>query len=78
MEAENKPLLESAKFEFTQEAHCMSDNSIESIEIEFLSDMGVDQGKGGYFVIKTEQWAVNDEKDLKELFDRISSIIKKS
>jgi len=80
MSQQNKlpePSLEKASFEFSQESHCCSDSSIEgeSLEIEYISDMGLDRAGGGFFVLKTEQWAMDGIDDLKKLFTRIEKII---
>ena len=72
---ESKPKLEEAVFTFSQEAHCNSNEEIEEIKIAFMSSLGIDRDKGGYFIIQTEGWAVEDEKDFKELFDRINKIL---
>ena len=70
-------MLEKASFEFTQDANCISDkDDYESITIEFESSLGIDRDDGGFFVLKTEKWTINDEKDLRFLFDRIGKIIK--
>ena len=74
---EEKPKLDSCSFKFSQEAHCVSEIDVEYefLEIECQSSLGIDSDDGCLFVLKTEQWAINDEKDLKELFDRILSVI---
>lgn len=72
---ESKPKLEEAVFTFTQEAHCNSSEEYEEIKIAYMSSLGVDRDKGGYFVLKTDSWAVENENDLKELFDRINKIL---
>jgi hypothetical protein len=75
---EEEVLLERATFEFSQEANCMSDkNDYETLIVEVESDLGIDRTDGGFYVLKTEKWSVNDEKDLKKLFDRINKIIQK-
>jgi hypothetical protein len=40
-----------------------------------MSDMGITDGDGCFFVLKTEQWAVNDVNELKQLFDKIEQAI---
>jgi hypothetical protein len=75
---EEEVLLERATFEFSQEANCMSDkNDYETLIVEVESDLGIDRTDGCFYVLKTEKWSINDEKDLKKLFDRINKIIKK-
>jgi hypothetical protein len=72
---DNKPKLEEAFFTFSQEAHCNSEEEHEEIKIAYMSSLGIDRDKGGYFVLKTDSWAVEDEKDLKELFERIKKVL---
>jgi len=76
MEEEIK--LERATFEFTQEPNCISDkDDYETLIVEVESDLGIDRSEGCFYVLKTEKWSINDEKDLKKLFDRIQKVIKK-
>lgn len=80
MELNNeKVLLEACSFEFTQDAHCMSDKEYETLFIEVLSSLGIDRDDEGnhFFVIKTDGWCLNSVDDLKQLFDRISAVIEK-
>jgi hypothetical protein len=71
-------LLERATFEFSQEGNCMSDSdAAEFLTIECESDLGIDRNEGCFYVLKTEKWSINDEQDLKKLFDRIQTVIKK-
>jgi hypothetical protein len=69
--------LDKITFEFTQEEHCMSTEmgGTESLTIECMSDMGISETGGCFFVLKTEQWAINDINDLKQLFDKIEKAI---
>jgi hypothetical protein len=69
--------LDKVTFEFTQEEHCMSNEmgGFETLTIECMSDMGITDGDGCFFVLKTEQWAVNDVNELKQLFDKIEQAI---
>ena len=74
---EEKIKLDKVTFEFTQEEHCMSNEmgGVESLTIECISDLGITQTNGAYFVLKTEQWAINDIDELKLLFDKIEQAI---
>jgi hypothetical protein len=72
------PTLESCKFEFTQDANCLSDcGNIEKIKITHQSDLGLDRTKGGFFVLKTKGWSINSEDDIRLLLDRIRMAMKK-
>jgi len=68
-----KPLLEEAKFEFSQEGNCMShQDDAEFLEIKCLSDLGIDRTEGKcFYVLKTESWSIDSVAELQELFDRI-------
>jgi hypothetical protein len=71
-------ILERATFRFSQEPNCMSDkDDYETLIVEVESDLGIDRTDGGFYVLKTEKWSINDEQDLKKLFDRINKIIQK-
>lgn len=71
-------ILERATFEFSQDGNYISNSDqYESLIIECESDLGIDRGEGCFYVLKTEKWSIDNEKDLKQLFDRIQKIIKK-
>ena len=73
------PKLERATFEFSQEANCLSHpDEAEFLTIECESSLGIDNDNGCFYVLKTEQWSINNEQDLKLLFDRIQKVIKKN
>ena len=70
--------LDKVTFEFTQDEHCMSNDmdGVELLTIECTSDLGISRNAGGgFFVLKTEQWAINDIDELKLLFDKIEQAI---
>ena len=71
-------ILERATFEFSQDANCLtSSDEHESLTIECESSLGIDRDEECFYVLKTEKWSINDENDLKKLFDRIEKVIKK-
>ena len=72
---EQKPILESASFTFSQEANCISKDEFEEITIEAESSLGIDRDGGCFFVLKTEAWSVDGVEDLEKLFDRIRKVI---
>lgn len=76
MEEENKPLLEEATFKFSQDGNCV-DGGDEFLEIRCDSSLGLDRDKGCFYILKTEQWAVDSADDLQELFNRIYKVINK-
>ena len=76
MEEENKPLLEEATFKFSQDGNCV-DGGNEFLEIRCDSSIGIDRDKGCFYILKTEQWAVDSADDLQEIFNRIKKVISK-
>ena len=76
MEEENKPLLEEATFKFSQDGNCV-DGGDEFLEIRCDSSLGLDRDKGCFYILKTEQWAVDSADDLQELLNRIYKVINK-
>jgi hypothetical protein len=76
MEEENKPMLEEVTFKFSQDGNCV-DGGEEVLEIRCDSSLGIDRDGSCFFILKTEQWAVDSADDLQELFDRIKKIISK-
>ena len=79
MEEENKPLLESATFNFSQDGNCV-DGGDEFLEIRCESSLGIDRDdRDGscFFILKTQQWSVDSADDLQELFNRINKVINK-
>lgn len=72
---ENRIILEKATFEFSQEASCCSDNDAEFLTVEYTADLGLDRMAGGFFVLKTQEWAVQDANDFKEIFSRIEKVL---
>jgi len=72
-------LLERATFQFSQDANCVSDEEYEFLTVEVESSLGIDRDEGEqyFYVLKTEQWSIDSEEDLKKIFDRIQKAIKK-
>lgn len=76
---DNKPKLEKMSFTFSQEGNCVgTTDTTEELTIECDSSLGIDRDKGCFFVLKTQTgWSIDNEEDLKELFDRITKVINK-
>lgn len=73
----DEPILEQSSYKFSQDGNCLSGkDDCEFIEIDFVSDLGIDRDEGGFYVLKTDKWSISNEKDLRILFDRIEKIIK--
>jgi hypothetical protein len=68
--------LDKVTFEFTQDEHCMSNDrsGVESITIECMSDLGISDD-GGFFVLKTEQWAIDETEDIAKLLMKVKQAI---
>jgi hypothetical protein len=69
--------LEKVTFEFTQEEHCMSNDmsGVETLTIECISDMGISDTEGAFFVLKTEQWAIDGPGELVALLVKVKQAI---
>ena len=69
--------LEKVTFEFTQEEHCCSSDmgGVESLTIECMSDFGISDDGGGFFVLKTEQWAIDGTEDIVKLILKVKQAI---
>lgn len=75
---DNKPLLESATFHFTQDANCVDgEREYEALDIICESSLGIDRDGGCFFVLKTDSWSVDNVGELEELFNRIRKVIHK-
>ena len=69
--------LDKVTFEFTQDEHCMSNDrsGVESITIECMSDLGLSDDGGGFFVLKTEQWAIDGTEDIVKLLMKVKQAV---
>jgi hypothetical protein len=69
--------LDKVTFEFTQEEHCMSNDmgGVESLTIECMSDLGISDTDGAFFVLKTEQWAIDEIDDIAKLLMKVKQAI---
>ena len=74
---EEKPILESASFEFSQNGNCLvHEDEAEFLTIKCESSIGIDRDEGCFFILKTKKWSIDSAKDLQDLFDRIDKVIK--
>jgi len=69
--------LDKVTFEFTQEEHCMSNDmgGVETLTIECMSDMGISDSEEAFYVLKTEQWAIDEPEELVALLDKVKQAI---
>jgi hypothetical protein len=72
-----KPMLNSATFQFSQEVNCVDGGNVEVLTIRCESSLGIDGDEGCFYILKTDQWAIDSVDDLKELLDRVSKVISK-
>ena len=72
-----KVKLEKVTFEFTQEENCMSTDmgGYEALTIECTSDLGISNTEGAFYVLKTEQWAIDGAEELETLLAKIKKAI---
>jgi hypothetical protein len=69
--------LDKVTFEFIQEEHCMSNEmgGFETLTIECMSDLGISNDEGAFFVLKTEQWAIDSPEELVALIEKVKQAI---
>jgi hypothetical protein len=71
----NKPNLDHITFSFSQEPNCVDGGEVETLEVRVESSLGVDYDEGGFFVIKTEQWAFDDITEFSEMMQRVQNAV---
>ena len=69
------PKLESATFTFVQEADGHSSNQIQNITIECKSDFGIEEDGDCFFVLKTDEWSIDNNEELLELMNRVNDML---
>ena len=72
-----KPKIDTATFEFIQEADGHSSNQIQNIKIECKSDFGIEEDGGCFFVIKTEEWSFDNLEEISYLINRVTDMLLK-
>ncbi len=75
---EIKPLLDTAIFTFLQETNTNGttgkSNEDEKLTITMESGCGGLDEDGGFYVLRTEGWSINEPEDLLELFEQMKNI----
>ena len=73
----NIPKLDSITLTFTQGNCCVSKEKeeYETLEVQIDSSLGIDYDDGGFFILKTKQWAINDVKDMIETLQRAKDVL---
>ena len=69
--------LDTVTFTFTQETNCVDgpSNDIETLTIEAKSSLGIDGDGGAFYVLRTEQWAIDGANEISELIKRCERAI---
>lgn len=69
--------LESATFKFSQEENCCSDKQggVETLTVKCESSLGITYDDGCFFVLKTEQWAIDGSEGVTALLEKIKKAI---
>jgi hypothetical protein len=72
-----KAELETVVFTFTQSTNCVDgpSNDIETLVVEAKSSLGIDGDGGAFYVLKTEQWAVDEADEISEIIKRCERAI---
>jgi hypothetical protein len=69
--------LETITFTFSQESNCVDGRSdeYEELIIEAKSSIGISRDDGAFFVIKTQQWAVESGEEFQKLIDTCNASV---
>jgi hypothetical protein len=71
----NEAELCDAVFTFSQEGNCMDGAAVEDLEVRVTSSLGVEHEESYFYVLKTEQWAIDDIEDLSRLLNRVKTAV---
>ena len=71
----NKPALDTMTFKFEQDENCVDSGDGETLIVEAKSSLGIDGDGGGFLVLKTEQWAINDINDVVNMLKRVERAV---
>jgi hypothetical protein len=69
--------LDTVTFTFIQETNCVDgpSNDIETLTVEAKSSLGIDGDGGAFYVLRTQQWAVDGADEINELVKRCEKAI---
>jgi hypothetical protein len=67
--------LDTIDFNFYQEANCVDGGEGEHLTVEAKSSLGIDGDGGAFYVLRTEQWAINDIDDLIVMLKRVEAAL---
>jgi hypothetical protein len=70
--------LDTVTFTFTQGTNCVDgpSNDIETLTVEAKSSLGIDEDGGAFYVLRTQQWAVDEADEINEIIKRCERAIK--
>lgn len=76
--ADNKPVLESVIFRFTQDENCCSatDEGIEELIVKCESSLGIGRDNDYFMTLTTKQWSIDRPAELAELLGQIVEMMK--
>ena len=69
--------LDTVTFTFVQETNCVDgpSNDIETLTVEAKSSLGIDGDGGAFYVLKTQQWAIDGADEINEIIKRCERAI---
>ena len=71
----NRASLEEMSFKFYQAGNCIDGGDGEELIVEAKSSMGIDGDGGAFFVLKTEQWAIDGVNEISEILKRVERAV---
>jgi hypothetical protein len=69
--------LKAVTFTFTQRTNCVDGPTcdIETLVVEAKSSLGIDGDGGAFYVLRTEQWAIDSSNEINEIIKRCEKAI---
>jgi len=71
----NRASLEEMSFKFYQAGNCIDGGDGEELIVEAKSSMGIDGDGGAFYVLKTEQWAIDGVNEISEILKRVERAV---
>jgi len=71
----NRAQLDTMTFKFYQEENCVDGGEGEELIVEAKSSLGIDSDGGAFYVLKTEQWAINNANEMSEILKRVEAAV---
>jgi hypothetical protein len=71
----NRASLDTMDFKFYQEANCVDGGEGEQLIVEAKSSLGIDSDGGAFYVLKTEQWAIDGVNEISEILKRVERAV---